>query len=104
MSMKSRPFLIAALGFGGIGVIVLILTIISFFCGDNLISAAIGGGLGLGTDSFNDATMGQISVVFFIPAFIFAFRCFADNESEPEPEEFVTITDSDSAAVTASSK
>lgn len=93
--MKGKPFLIAALVFGGLGIIMLILTAISFFCGDNLISYAIARALLLDSSSFSDATMGQMAVVLFIPSFIFAFRSFADadgsdhreqgTESSPEP-------------------
>ena len=99
--LKGKPFLITSLVFGGLGLIVLILTVISFFCGDNLISAAIGELIHMGTDSFNDATMGQIAVVFFIPAFIFAFRSFADNDDTESSDED-SRTAIDSAVVTES--
>ena len=39
--MKNKPFLISAIVFGGLGLLVLLLTVISFFEGDNLISGAI---------------------------------------------------------------
>ncbi len=83
MSTKSKPFFIASLVFGGIGLTILVVAVISFFCGDNVISGAIGGLMHLNTASFNDSTMAQIAVVFFIPTFIFAFRFFVDNEPSP---------------------
>lgn len=78
--MKNKPFLISAIVFGGLGLLVLLLTVISFFEGDNLISGAIASLLNLSKDSFNDATMAQVAVVFFIPTFIFAFRTLADED------------------------
>lgn len=80
--MKGKPFLIAALVFGGLGFIMLIMTMISYFCGDGLISGALAQMLSVGKDSFTDATMAQISIVFFIPAFIFAYRALSDNDEE----------------------
>ena len=38
---KNRPFLLASLIFGELGFIMLVLTVISFFCGNSLISGAI---------------------------------------------------------------
>ena len=82
--LKNKPFLIAAIVFGTLGILVLILTAISFFEGDNLISGAIGSLLGLDKESFRDSTMAQIAVVFFIPTFIFAFRALADIDDAAE--------------------
>ena len=84
--IKGKAFLISAIVFGGLGLIVLVLTVISFFCGDNLISSAIATALGLDKESFTDATMGQIAVVFCIPTFIFAFRSLYETEEEPDEE------------------
>ena len=84
--MKGKAFFISALVFGGLGFIMLVLTCISYFCGDNLISAAIGQTMGLSTESFNDATMAQISIVLFIPTFIFGYRALSDND-EPDVAE-----------------
>ena len=84
--IKGKPFLISAIVFGGLGLIVLVLTVISFFCGDNLISSGIATMLGLDKESFTDATMGQIAVVFCIPTFIFAFRSLAETEEDVEEE------------------
>ena len=85
--MKGKAFFISALVFGGLGFIMLVLTCISYFCGDNLISAAIGHMMGLSTESFNDATMAQISIVLFIPTFIFGFRALADNDTSDAAEK-----------------
>ena len=93
--MKSKPFLIASFVFGGLGLLVLIMTVVSFFSGEALISRGIGSLLGLDKNSFSDATMGQIAVVFFIPAFVFAFRSFADND-EPENSDTTKISVSNS--------
>lgn len=79
---KNRPFLLASLIFGELGFIMLVLTVISFFCGNSLISGAICTMLHLEDEAFTDATMAQIAVVLFLPAFIFAYRSFADNENE----------------------
>lgn len=80
--MKGKPFFISAIVFGGLGFIILVLTLISFFCGDDLISGAIAQKLNLSNESFNDATMAQISIVLFIPAFIFGFRAFSENDED----------------------
>ena len=77
---KEKPFLLASVIFGGLGLIMLILTVISFFCGDQLISGAICSMLNLEKDAFTDATMAQIAVVLFLPTFIFAYRSFADSD------------------------
>ncbi len=79
---KGKPFLIASLVFGGLGIIVLVLTVVSFFCGDQLISSAISSMLNLEKGAFTDTTMAQIAVVLFLPTFIFAYRSFADNDSD----------------------
>ena len=79
---KNRPFLLTSLIFGELGFIMLVLTVISFFCGNSLISGAICTMLHLEDEAFTDATMAQIAVVLFLPAFIFAYRSFADNDSD----------------------
>ena len=84
--MKGKAFFISALVFGGLGIIMLVLTLISYFCGDELISGAIAQMLGLSTESFNDATMAQISIVLFIPAFIFGYRALSDNDEADEEQ------------------
>lgn len=79
---KEKPFLLASIIFGALGLIMLILTVISFFCGDQLISGAIRSMLNLDSESFNDSTMAQIAVVLFLPTFIFAYRSFADSDDD----------------------
>ena len=81
---KGKPFLLAAVIFGAAGFIILILAIVSYFCGDDLISGAIGSLLNMEKGVFTDATLAQISLVLFIPTFVFAYRSFADDEPVPE--------------------
>ena len=78
--MKSKPFLITAAVFGSLGILTLLLTVISFFNGDSSITGAIESMLNMDEGSIKNDVLAQISVVFFIPAFIFAFRTFADND------------------------
>ena len=78
--MKSKPFLITAAVFGSLGILTLLLTVISFFNGDSSITGSIESMLNMDEGSIKNDVLAQISVVFFIPAFIFAFRAFADND------------------------
>ncbi len=108
---KGKPFLVASVIFGGLGLIMVVLTVISFFSGDQLISGAVSSVLHLGPDTFTDSTMAQIAVVLFLPTFIFAYRSFSDSEDEapavsvpaPAPAYSGNVRSSVTAAMTAES-
>lgn len=80
--MKSKAFLITAAVFGLLGMITLLLTVISFLSGSDAIRDAISSMFSISKDSLKDEILAQISIVFFIPAFIFAFRTFVDNDTK----------------------
>lgn len=77
--MKSKPFFIAAIALGAIGIIILLLAVISFLNDDNSIKGVIAAILHIKEGTVKDETIAQASVAFFIPAFLLAFIAFCDN-------------------------
>lgn len=72
--LKKNPFLKAAIVFGALSLILLVIAAVSVVNNDSTVSKAIAGLFKFNTDSFNNATIGQLALVFAIPSFIFAFR------------------------------
>ena len=80
--LKGKPFLIVALVFGSLGLLMLVITVASFFNGDDsTITTGIADLLHVDHESIKNETLAQISIVFFIPTFIFAYRSFIDTEA-----------------------
>ncbi len=79
--LKGKPFLIVALVFGSLGLLMLVITVASFFNGDDSITTGIADLLHVDHESIKNETLAQISIVFFIPTFIFAYRSFIDTEA-----------------------
>lgn len=77
---SSRPFLIAAAVFGMLGLVMLVLTVASFFIGGGEVAAWLSSVLHVDSGKLKDDTFAQVAVVLFIPAFIFAYRAFCDAQ------------------------
>ena len=76
---KKNPFLVASLIFGGLALLFLVTATISFAANDNTISNAIANLFKMKPESFTNYTLGQLAVIFTIPAFIFAYRSMEDH-------------------------
>lgn len=80
MMFKKNPFLIAALVFGGLALLLLLTAALSLLWHDTTISNALAKLFHVSQESFTNETIGQLSVVLFIPSFIFAYRSL-DNQN-----------------------
>lgn len=72
--IKKNPFMIASLIFGGLALLLLITAALSLLWHDTTISNALAKLFHMSQESFTNETIGQLSVVLFVPAFIFAYR------------------------------
>lgn len=71
---KKYPFLTTSVIFAVLSLILLMIAAVSVVTNDTSISKSIAGLLKVSTDSFNNSTIGQLSLVFAVPSFIFAFK------------------------------
>ena len=78
--MKNKPFLIASLIFGIIGIALLTIAGVSFMANSTLISDALSSFLNIDKKSFSNAIIAELGVVFLVPSFIFAYRSILDVE------------------------
>ena len=100
--MKNRPFLVASLVFGLIGLALLVIAGISFMTDSNAFAKAIASIMNSDPKSLSNALIAELGVVFLVPSFIFAYRSFTDNEYyEKKKQEFEQMTETPEAEVTA---
>lgn len=79
MMFKKNSFFVASLVFGGLAMLFLLTAAFSLLWHDTTISNAIANLLHMSQESFTNETIGQLSVVLFVPAFIFAYRSLELN-------------------------
>ncbi len=100
--MKNRPFLVASLVFGLIGLALLMTAGISFMADSNAVVKALASIMNSDPKSLSNALIAELGVVFLVPSFIFAYRSFTDNEYyEKKKQEFEQMTETPEAEVTA---
>ena len=75
--MKNKPFLIAAMVFGGIGLFILLVSALIFLTKNTSICTNLGKLLGT---SISTSTLAELAAVFFMPAFVFAYKSFSSEE------------------------
>ena len=78
--MKNRPFLVASLVFGLIGLALLVIAGISFMADSNAFAKAIASIMNSDPKSLSNALIAELGVVFLVPSFIFAYRSLVDVE------------------------
>ncbi len=79
--LKNKPLLITALIFGGIGIILAILTGIMFLADDTNGFSIISGLLGMKSADIKASSLWQFSFIFEAAAFILGYRALVE-ESE----------------------
>jgi len=100
--VKNRPFLVASLVFGLIGLALLMTAGISFMADSNAVVKALASIMNSDPKSLSNALIAELGVVFLVPSFIFAYRSFTDNEYyEKKKQEFEQMTETPEAEVTA---
>lgn len=75
--MKNKPFLIAAIVFGCIGLFLLFASALIFLTKNTSICTNLGKLLGT---SISASTISELAAVFFMPAFVFAYKSFSSEE------------------------
>lgn len=71
--MKNKPFLIAALVFGSIGLLLLVASALIFLTKNTSICFNLGRLLGT---TVTTSSISELAAVFFMPAFVFAYKSF----------------------------
>ena len=78
--MKNKPFLVASLVFGLIGLAFLVIAGISFMSDSDVFSKAVASIMNSDPKSVSNALIAELGVVFLVPSFIFAYRSLVDVE------------------------
>ncbi len=80
--LKNRPLLIAALIFGGIGLLLIITATIIYIDGSKTIYNAIASLLGMPIGKITTASVCQFGTIFEIAAFVLGYKSFITESSE----------------------
>lgn len=100
--MKNKPFLVASLVFGLIGLAFLVIAGISFMSDSDVFSKAVASIMNSDPKSVSNALIAELGVVFLVPSFIFAYRSLIDTEYyEQKKQEFEEMTETPEAEITA---
>lgn len=75
--MKNKPFLNAAIVFGCIGLFLLFVSALIFLTKNTSLCTNLGKLLGT---SITSSTIAELAAVFFMPAFVFAYKSFTSEE------------------------
>lgn len=86
--MKDKPFLIASIVFGGIGLALLAIASVSFLANSTAVATAVGSIFNMNKDTVSNATLAELAIVFTIPSFIFAYKTLVDSEELTDSENF----------------
>lgn len=78
--LKNKPFFVASIVFGGVCVLLLVISAISFLNNDSTICIFLGKLFRMKSGSFTNATLAEIAAVCAIPSFIFALKACYDEE------------------------
>lgn len=77
--MKSRPLMISALIFGGIGLAIIVLGTVFYMNGSTAFYESVAGILGMTKDKISTTTFCQFGIIFEIAAFILGYRSLKDE-------------------------
>lgn len=80
--LKDKPLLITAIIFGGIGLLLMIVTGILFLNGNNDAFDTIGSVFGMESGKVTAATISQFSLVFEVVAFVIGYRSLMEEAEE----------------------
>lgn len=78
--MKDKPFLIASLTFGAVGLLLLLISAIIFITKDTALYNNLEILLGMKSGSITTSIVAQLATVCMIPSFIFAYKSLSDDE------------------------
>ncbi len=76
--LRSRPLLIAAIIFGGIGMLLIMIAVYIFMSGDTAITGWLNSLLRSGSDKISSSTFSQIGIVFELSSLMISLRAFDD--------------------------
>ncbi len=87
---KNKPFLTAALLFGGVGLLILILATLSSLGHTDVVTRFIIKLFHMKRGSFTVDNLAELGAICAIPSFIFAYKSFCDTEDEEPTVETYT--------------
>lgn len=77
--IKNKPFFISALCFGGVGFILLFISVIAVLTNNTSFQNLVVDLFSLEPGSFTNATIAQFGIILFVPAFFFGNSCIPEK-------------------------